>query len=148
MSKQKTTVATGVESLKVPPYEMKKGEDYMSQRQRSYFREILVNWRQQLLEEGGRTVHHLQDEDLNYPDPLDRATREEEYNLELRARDRERKFIKKINEALDRLDTGDYGFCDDCGAEIGIGRLQARPTATQCIDCKTVDEIREKQTGL
>ncbi len=97
------------------------------------------------MEEVDRTVHHMQDDASNFPDPNDRATQEEEFALELRTRDRERKLIKKINESLSDLDTGDYGYCEVCGVEIGVQRLQARPTATLCIDCKTLDEIREKQ---
>jgi DnaK suppressor protein len=99
------------------------------------------------MEEVDRTVHHMQDEATNFPDPNDRATQESEFSLELRTRDRERKLIKKIDEALGRLDNGDYGYCEGCGVEIGIRRLEARPTATLCIDCKTLDEIREKQRG-
>lgn len=99
------------------------------------------------MEEVDRTVHHMQDEATNFPDPNDRASQESEFSLELRTRDRERKLIKKIDEATSRLDNGEYGFCDACGVEIGIRRLEARPTATLCIDCKTLDEIREKQRG-
>jgi len=99
------------------------------------------------MEEVDKTVHHMQDEAANFPDPNDRATQESEFAMELRARDRERKLIKKIDESLDNLNTGDYGYCDVCGIEIGLRRLEARPTATQCIDCKTLDEIRERQMG-
>lgn len=129
------------------PYVLKKTDSYMDQAQREHFRKILNLWKQQLMEEVDRTVHHMQDDAGNFPDPLDRASQEEEFNLELRTRDRERKLIKKIDEALERIDSGDYGYCDECGAEIGIRRLEARPTAIQCIDCKTFEEIREKQTG-
>ncbi|PVV05678.1 MAG: RNA polymerase-binding protein DksA, partial [gamma proteobacterium symbiont of Ctena orbiculata] len=104
-------------------------------------------WKSNLMQEVDRTVHHMQDEAANFPDPNDRATQESEFSLELRTRDRERKLIKKIDEALEKLDNHDYGFCESCGVEIGIRRLEARPTATQCIDCKTLDEIREKQMG-
>ncbi|OYT94728.1 MAG: RNA polymerase-binding protein DksA, partial [Pseudomonas sp. PGPPP3] len=97
--------------------------------------------------EGDRTVHHMQDEAANFPDPADRASQEEEFSLELRARDRERKLIKKIDETLQLIDDNEYGWCDSCGVEIGIRRLEARPTATLCIDCKTLAEIREKQIG-
>ncbi|MFQ5488968.1 MAG: RNA polymerase-binding protein DksA, partial [Gammaproteobacteria bacterium] len=100
----------------------------------------------ELLEEMERTVHHLQDEAANFPDPNDRASQESEFALELRTRDRERKLIKKIDESLAKLDSLDYGYCDVCGVEIGIRRLEARPTANLCIDCKTLDEIREKQS--
>lgn len=126
------------------PYESVKGEDYMNAEQVKHFRKILEDWRAQLMEEVDRTVHHMQDEAANFPDPNDRATQEEEFTLELRTRDRERKLIKKIEESLRDLDKGDYGFCESCGTEIGIRRLEARPTATLCIDCKTLDEIREK----
>jgi len=127
------------------PYKEKKGEPYMNEKQAAHFRSILLAWKKQLMEEVDRTVHHMQDEAANYPDPNDRATQEEEITMELRTRDRERKLIKKIDEALLKLELSDYGYCDECGVEIGIRRLEARPTATQCIDCKTLDEIREKQ---
>ena len=95
------------------------------------------------MEEVDRTVHHMQDEAANFPDPADRATQEEEFSLELRTRDRERKLIKKINQSLDEIDNEEYGFCHTCGVEIGIRRLEARPTATLCIECKTLEEIRK-----
>ncbi|MDH5357471.1 MAG: RNA polymerase-binding protein DksA [Gammaproteobacteria bacterium] len=129
---------------KFSPYVEKTGEEYMNDEQTTHFRAILENWKKQLMEEVDRTVHHMQDDAANFPDPNDRATQEEEFTLELRTRDRERKLIKKINQSLDDLDKGDYGFCESCGTEIGIRRLEARPTATLCIDCKTLDEIREK----
>ncbi|MEX0951743.1 MAG: RNA polymerase-binding protein DksA [Gammaproteobacteria bacterium] len=112
-----------------------------------HFRKLLLDWKRELMEEVDRTVHHMQDEAANFPDPNDRATLEEEFALELRTRDRERKLIKKINESLQMLDSGDYGYCEICGVEVGIRRLEARPTATLCIDCKTLDEIKEKQYG-
>ncbi len=127
------------------PYPLRKGEPYMNENQRAHFRNILLGWKKELMEEVDRTVHHMQDEAANFPDPNDRATQESEFSLELRTRDRERKLIKKIDEALANLEAGEYGYCDSCGVEIGIRRLEARPTATQCIDCKTLDEIREKQ---
>ena len=129
------------------PYPLKKGEPYMNDAQRAHFRDILRGWKRELMEEVDRTVHHMQDEAANFPDPNDRATQESEFSLELRTRDRERKLIKKIDEALGNLDANDYGYCETCGVEIGIRRLEARPTATQCIDCKQLDEIREKQMG-
>ncbi len=129
------------------PYKLQKGEEYMNDAQVAHFREILMLWKKQLMEEVDRTVHHMQDEAANFPDPNDRATQESEFSMELRTRDRERKLIKKIDEALSNLDTREYGYCDSCGIEIGIRRLEARPTASQCIDCKTLDEIREKQMG-
>jgi len=125
-------------------YQKIPGEEYMNPEQQKHFREVLLKWKKQLLGEMERTVHHMQDEAANFPDPNDRATQEEEFSLELRARDRERKLIKKIDEALQRLDSQDYGYCEACGVEIGVQRLDARPTATLCIDCKTIDEIREK----
>ena len=128
-------------------YKRAKGEEYMNPAQVEHFRKILTNWMHELMEEVDRTVHHMQDEASNFPDPNDRATQEEEFALELRTRDRERKLIKKINEALISLDSGDYGYCEICGVEIGINRLEARPTATLCIDCKTLDEIKERQLG-
>ncbi|HEX7037861.1 MAG TPA: RNA polymerase-binding protein DksA [Pseudomonadales bacterium] len=117
----------------------------MSEQQLAHFRAILLKWRQELMEEVDRTVHHMRDEAANFPDPADRATQEEEFSIELRTRDRERKLIKKIDQTLERLDERDYGYCDTCGIEIGLRRLEARPTATQCVDCKSLDEIKEKQ---
>jgi DnaK suppressor protein len=131
----------------IAPYQEKKGEEYMSTKQLAHFRDILLTWKRELMEEVDRTVHHMQDEAANFPDPNDRATQESEFSMELRARDRERKLIKKIDESMDKLDDGEYGYCESCGVEIGIRRLEARPTATLCIDCKTLDEIREKQRG-
>ncbi|MCG8394693.1 MAG: RNA polymerase-binding protein DksA [Pseudomonadales bacterium] len=127
------------------PYEPAKGEEYMNEKQREHFRQILLAWRQELMEEADRTMHHLQDEQANLPDPADRATQEEEFALELRTRDRERKLLKKIEKTLDLVDKDDYGFCEACGIEIGIRRLEARPTAELCIDCKELAEIKEKQ---
>jgi DnaK suppressor protein len=129
------------------PYKVKKGEAYMNEHQLAHFRQILQLWKQQLLQESDATKQQMQNESINFPDPLDRASQEEELNLALRTRDRELKLVKKIEEAIERIDQNDYGYCTDCGAEIGIGRLEARPTATQCIDCKTFEEIREKQTS-
>ena len=117
----------------------------MSEPQRMHFKNILIQWKSQLMEEVDRTVTHMKDEAANFPDPADRATQEEEFSLELRARDRERKLIRKIDSTIDLVDNDDYGFCDACGVEIGIRRLEARPTADLCIDCKTLDEIKEKQ---
>lgn len=127
------------------PYQPAKGEEYMNPDQEEHFRQLLRSWKQELMEEVDRTMHHMKDEAGNFPDPSDRATQESEFSLELRTRDRERKLIRKIDKALESIDQGEYGFCDTCGIEIGIRRLEARPTATQCIDCKTLDEIRERQ---
>lgn len=129
------------------PYDIKKGEEYMNEEQETHFRSILNAWKKELMEEVDRTMHYMQDEAANFPDPNDRASQESDFTLELRARDRERKLIKKIDEALQRLDNHEYGECEECGVPIGIRRLEARPTATLCIDCKTLDEIREKQMG-
>ncbi|MBT4519024.1 MAG: RNA polymerase-binding protein DksA [Halieaceae bacterium] len=127
------------------PYKPKRGEEYMNEQQRKHFKAILERWKTELMEEVDRTVTHMKDEAANFPDPADRATQEEEFSLELRTRDRERKLIKKIDGTIERIDQDDYGFCDACGVNIGIKRLEARPTATLCIDCKTLDEIKEKQ---
>ncbi len=127
------------------PYQPRKSEPYMSNRQMQHFREILLAWRQQLMEEVDRTVDHMKVGANQFPDPADRATQEEEFSLELRTRDRERKLIRKIDSTVDRLDQGDYGYCETCGVEIGIRRLEARPTASQCVDCKTIDEMKERQ---
>jgi len=127
------------------PYDETAGEEYMNPDQLMHFETILKNWKAELMREVDRTVHYMQDDAANFPDPNDRATQESEFSLELRTRDRERKLIKKIDEALKEIESGDYGYCESCGIEIGIRRLEARPTATLCIDCKTLDEIREKQ---
>ncbi len=129
----------------VEPYQVKSGEEYMDKPQRDHFTKILDTWRTQLREEVDRTVDHMKDEAANFPDPVDRATQEEEFSLELRARDRERRLIKKISKTLKKIEEDDFGFCDSCGVEIGIRRLEARPTADLCIDCKTLAEIKEKQ---
>ena len=129
------------------PYREVEGEEYMNDVQIKHFETILKNWKSELMHEVDRTVLHMQDDAANFPDPNDRATQESEFSLELRTRDRERRLIKKIDEALKEIESGGYGFCESCGIEIGIRRLEARPTATLCIDCKTLDEIREKQMG-
>lgn len=131
----------------IKPYAQKKTEEYMSKPMLEHFRAILNAWKQELLEEVSRTVHAMQDDTANHPDPNDRASQETDMSLELRSRDRERKLIKKIEEATAMIDSSDYGYCETCGVEIGVQRLEARPTATLCIDCKTLDEIREKQMG-
>ena len=131
--------------LEFKPYKAKKGEEHMSPAQVEHFRYILMQWKEGLMDDVDRTVHHMQDEASNFPDPTDRASQEADFSLELRTRDRERKLVKKIDESISMLNAGDYGFCETCGIEIAIKRLEARPTATQCIDCKSLDEIREKQ---
>lgn len=147
MSKKKVEVDTAtIATLRgFSPYVEKKGEEYMNEAQQSHFRNILLDWKRELMEEVDRTVSHMKDEAANFPDPADRATQEEEFSLELRTRDRERKLIKKIDSTVERIKNNDYGFCNQCGVDIGVRRLEARPTADLCVDCKTLDEIREKQ---
>ncbi len=128
-----------------PAYQEKANEEYMSAEQKAHFRSILEAWKRELMEEVDRTLHYMQDESANLPDPVDRASQEEEFSLELRTRDRERKLIRKIDDTLKCIDEDDYGYCLTCGEKIGIRRLEARPTATLCIDCKTLAEIKEKQ---
>ena len=129
------------------PYKPKKGESYMSSQQLLHFRSILEGIKVELGQDIDRTVHTMQDEATIFADPNDRASQESDMALELRNRDRERKLIKKIEETIAKIDSGDYGYCESCGVEIGLKRLEARPTATLCIDCKTLDEIREKQVA-
>ncbi|MDH5432665.1 MAG: RNA polymerase-binding protein DksA [Gammaproteobacteria bacterium] len=136
--------ATTLGSLGIAPYKEKRGEEYMNADQLKHFRSILDAWKIQLMEEVDRTVSHMKDEAANFPDPVDRASQEEEFSLELRARDRERKLLKKITKSINSIDDEEYGYCESCGIEIGIRRLEARPTATLCIDCKTLDEIKER----
>lgn len=144
----KKTPATETFALRpFTPYVEKKGEEYMNENQKLHFRNLLLNWRSELMEEVDRTVSHMKDEAANFPDPADRASQEEEFSLELRTRDRERKLIKKIDSTIELIENDDYGYCDACGVEIGIRRLEARPTATLCVDCKTLAEIKEKQIG-
>jgi len=131
----------------VQPYIVKRGEQYMSKEQTEHFREILHSWKNDLMVEVDRTVSHMKDEAANFPDPNDRATQEEEFSLELRTRDRERKLIRKIDEALKRLDDGSYGYCLETGEEIGIKRLEARPVATLSIEAQERRERRERQYG-
>ncbi len=127
------------------PYQEKPNEEYMNAEQLDHFKKILDAWRVQLRQEVDRTVTHMKDEAANFPDPVDRAAQEEEFSLELRTRDRERKLIKKIEKTLQLIEEDDFGFCKACGIEIGIRRLEARPTADLCIECKTLAEIKERQ---
>jgi DnaK suppressor protein len=129
------------------PYTAKKGEEYMNAAQRKHFRKILESLKAELSQEIDRTVHTMQDEATVFADPNDRASQESDMALELRNRDRERKLIKKIDETIARIDANEYGYCESCGVEIGLKRLEARPTATLCIDCKTLDELRERQVA-
>ncbi len=129
------------------PYTPKKGEAYMNPKQLEHFRKILSTLKDELSQDIDRTVHTMQDEATVFADPNDRASQESDMALELRNRDRERKLIKKIEETIGKIDAGDYGYCESCGIEIGLKRLEARPTATLCIDCKTLDELRERQVA-
>ena len=129
------------------PYAPKKGEEYMSSRQLAHFRTILETLKTELMNDIERTVHTIQDEATVFADPNDRASQETDIAIELRNRDRERKLIKKIEETIILIESGDYGYCNSCGVEIGIKRLEARPTATLCIDCKTLEEVRERQVA-
>ncbi|MCZ6717114.1 MAG: RNA polymerase-binding protein DksA [Gammaproteobacteria bacterium] len=117
----------------------------MNTTQLEHFRNILAAWRQALMEEVDRTVDHMKDEAANFPDPNDRATQESEFGLELRTRDRERKLIRKISQALTRIEEGRYGYCDETGDEIGLKRLEARPVATLCLDAQERREMAERQ---
>lgn len=129
------------------PYQPKKGEAYMNPKQLDHFRKILSTLKEELSQDIDRTVHTMQDEATIFADPSDRATQESDMALELRNRDRERKLIKKINETIQKIELDEYGYCNSCGAEIGLKRLEARPTASLCIDCKTIEEVREKQVA-
>ncbi len=131
----------------IPAYKPKGKEEYMNPRQLEHFRSMLEDQKRGLGQDIDRTVHTMQDEATIFADPNDRATQESDMSLELRNRDRERKLIKKIDETIALIGSGDYGFCEKCGVEIGLKRLEARPTATLCIDCKTLDELREKQVA-
>ena len=131
----------------VTPYIAKRGETYMNKEQLEHFRNILNGWKRDLMEEVDRTVSHMKDEAANFPDPNDRATQEEEFSLELRTRDRERKLIRKIDEALKRVEDGSYGYCLETGEEIGVKRLEARPVATLTIEAQERRERRERQYG-
>jgi len=147
MPKKNTGAAAGFTMREFEPYKEKKGEEYMNETQQEHLRGLLLAWKTELMEEVDRTMSHMKDEAANFPDPADRASQEEEFSLELRTRDRERKLIKKIDSTLELIENDDYGFCNACGVDIGIRRLEARPTATLCVDCKTLDEIKEKQIG-
>ena len=129
------------------PYAPKKGEQYMNSKQHEQYRKMLSTLKEELSQDIDRTVHTMQDEATIFADPNDRASQESDMALELRNRDRERKLIKKIEETIGKIDAGEYGYCDSCGVEIGLKRLEARPTATLCIDCKTLDELRERQVA-
>ena len=140
-------VAAKKRSTPISSYQGRKGEKYMSAAMKKHFFAVLIDWREHLKEEMQKTFDHLKNKGESYADPIDRASQEEEFAFELRTRDRERKLISKIAMSLDQIKQDDYGYCYACGIEIGVKRLEARPTATHCIDCKTLDEIKEKQLG-
>jgi DnaK suppressor protein len=127
------------------PYQPKRGEDYMNKDQLEHFRQLLLAWKRELMEEVDRTMLHMKDDAANFPDPNDRATQESEFGLELRTRDRERKLLKKIDSALARIDDGTYGYCEETGDEIGLRRLEARPVATLCVEAQERRELAERQ---
>ncbi|MDZ3995373.1 RNA polymerase-binding protein DksA [Pseudomonas sp. Teo4] len=142
VEKQKVQTMYGVE-----PYVETKGETYMGEPMKKHFTKLLNAWKGELMVSVDRTVDHMKDEAANFPDPADRASQEEEFALELRNRDRERKLIKKIDKTLDKIKDDEYGWCDSCGIEIGLRRLEARPTADLCFDCKEIAEKKEKTVG-
>ena len=143
---KKSNVATIANNKsKIAPYKSKKNEKYMSAAMRKHFIAVLLLWKEHLKEEMQKTFDHLRTKGETYADPIDRASQEEEFAFELRTRDRERKLINKIGISIEQIKNDEYGWCESCGDEIGVKRLEARPTATHCIDCKTLDEIKEKQ---
>ena len=147
---KKTPVKKSTAKKRTSPissYKGRKGEKYMSAAMKKHFNAVLIDWREHLKEEMQKTFDHLKNKGESYADPIDRASQEEEFAFELRTRDRERKLINKIAASLEQIKQDDYGYCYACGIEIGVKRLEARPTATHCIDCKTLDEIKEKQLG-
>ncbi len=144
-SRRKATSKVANNKSKIAPYKPKKNEKYMSAAMKKHFIAVLLQWREHLREEMQKTFDHLKTKGETYADPVDRASQEEEFAFELRTRDRERKLINKIAISIELIKQDEYGWCESCGDEIGIKRLEARPTATHCIDCKTLDEIKEKQ---
>ena len=147
---KKVTVKKAAVKKRTSPissYKGRKGEKYMSAAMKKHFNAVLIDWREHLKEEMQKTFDHLKNKGESYADPIDRASQEEEFAFELRTRDRERKLINKIAASIEQIKQDDYGYCYACGIEIGVKRLEARPTATHCIDCKTLDEIKEKQLG-
>ena len=148
-AKKATVKKTAVKKRTSPisSYKGRKGEKYMSAAMKKHFNAVLIDWREHLKDEMQKTFDHLKNKGESYADPIDRASQEEEFAFELRTRDRERKLINKIAASIEQIKQDDYGYCYACGIEIGVKRLEARPTATHCIDCKTLDEIKEKQLG-
>ena len=145
--KAKPAASIANNKSKIAPYKVKKNEKYMSAAMKKHFIAVLLLWKEHLKDEMQKTFDHLKTKGETYADPIDRASQEEEFAFELRTRDRERKLINKIAISIEKIKQDDYGWCESCGDEIGIKRLEARPTATHCIDCKTLDEIKEKQLG-
>ena len=143
--KKQVTKKIANNKSKIAPYKVKKNEKYMSAAMKRHFIAVLLLWKEHLKEEMQKTFDHLKTKGETYADPVDRASQEEEFAFELRTRDRERKLINKIGISIEKIKQDDYGWCESCGDEIGIKRLEARPTATHCIDCKTLDEIKERQ---
>lgn len=144
-TRPKATGLVANNKSKIAPYKAKKNEKYMSAAMKRHFTAVLLNWKEHLKEEMRKTFDHLKSKDESYADPIDRASQEEEFAFELRTRDRETKLTRKINFSLEKIKYDEFGWCEDCGVEIGVKRLEARPTATLCIDCKSLDEIKEKQ---
>ncbi len=144
-TRPKATGLVANNKSKIAPYKAKKNEKYMSAAMKRHFTAVLLNWKEHLKEEMRKTFDHLKSKDESYADPIDRASQEEEFAFELRTRDRETKLTRKINLSLEKIKYDEFGWCEDCGVEIGVKRLEARPTATLCIDCKSLDEIKEKQ---
>jgi len=132
-------------SFGIKKYKTKAREKYMSKKQLNHFENILLTWKSQLEQEAGKTVNHMQKESINYADPNDRASQESDFNLELRTRDRERKLLKKIQQSLNKIENGSYGYCEETGEEIGLKRLEARPVATLCLEAQERREITDKQ---
>ena len=146
-AKRKANSKVANNKSKIAPYKPKKNEKYMSAAMKKHFIAVLLQWREHLREEMQKTFDHLKTKGETYADPVDRASQEEEFAFELRTRDRERKLTNKIAVSIEKIKQDDYGWCDSCGDEIGVKRLEARPTATHCIHCKTLDEIKERQLG-
>ncbi len=134
-----------LESFGIDKYKLKKGEKYMSKKQLNHFENILLTWKTQLEKDAGKTVNHMQEESISYADPSDRATQESDFSLELRTRDRERKLLKKIQQSLNKIEIGSYGYCEETGDKIGLKRLEARPVATLCLEAQERREITDKQ---
>ncbi|MGY0398623.1 MAG: RNA polymerase-binding protein DksA [Ostreibacterium sp.] len=131
----------------LPKQTIHHGDDYMDERQLAYFKDILSRWKISITEHNLNAKQKLQSDTSPLADLNDRASLEEEFSLTLRSRDRERKLVAKINAALNRIDTEAFGYCEKCGIEIGIARLEVRPTAELCIDCKEIEEKREKTSN-